>query len=130
MMIVRGSKARSRLGRTAIVPVPTSSCSAASVMFRSPDFGKRPIVAVKLYSYVTPIADLRTRRSHRSCCQSARLVQIQIDAQTACVKLTRSFMFDIVVAMRMRSNDALMFPETAENSGEQRRTAENSGEQR
>jgi len=29
-------------------------------------------------------------------------------------------MFDIVVAMRMRSNDALMFPETAENSGEQR----------
>jgi hypothetical protein len=36
---------------------------------------------------------------------------------TACVKLTKSLGFDIVVAMRMLSYDALVFPKTAESSG-------------
>jgi hypothetical protein len=41
---------------------------------------------------------------------------IQIDAKMACVKLTKSFGLDIVVAMRMLSYDALMFPKTAETA--------------
>jgi hypothetical protein len=41
---------------------------------------------------------------------------IQIDTKMACVKLTKSFGLDIVVAMRMLSYDALMFPKTAENN--------------
>jgi hypothetical protein len=41
---------------------------------------------------------------------------IQIDAKMACVRLTKSFGLDIVVAMKMLSYDAPMFPKTAENS--------------
>jgi hypothetical protein len=44
------------------------------------------------------------------------VMTIQKDAQTACVELRKNYGFDIVVAIRMPSCDALMFPNTAENS--------------